>query len=111
MPRVPKWLKSLVDEVGANIEAHDPSGPLTFLYGEDAGTWEVTVYLTPVELVGGAVDGEIVSPGFSLDLDACAAPSSGSTPFTGLHTVSGRSTAMGRTSRSRAYTEGTTSGC
>ncbi len=30
--------------------------------------WEVTVHSTPVELVGGAVDGEIVYPLFSLDL-------------------------------------------
>jgi hypothetical protein len=29
----------------------------------------VVVYLQSVELVGGAEDGEIVSPGFSLDLD------------------------------------------
>jgi hypothetical protein len=36
---------------------------------EDQGRfWEIDLYPTPVELVGGAVDGAIVSPGFSVDL-------------------------------------------
>lgn len=32
--------------------------------------WEVDVYPTPVEFVGGDVDGEVGSPGFSMDLEA-----------------------------------------
>jgi hypothetical protein len=31
--------------------------------------WEVMVYPTPVELVGGALDGQVVAPGFCLDIE------------------------------------------
>jgi hypothetical protein len=44
-------------------------GPMGYRYGEEEGFWEVDVYSTPVELVGGAADGEVVVPGFSLDLE------------------------------------------
>ena len=44
-------------------------GPLAFRYGEEDGFWEVILYPTPVELVGGASDGEVVQPGFTLDLE------------------------------------------
>jgi hypothetical protein len=33
------------------------------------GFWEVWIYPTPVELVGGAHDGEVVVAGFHLDLE------------------------------------------
>jgi hypothetical protein len=36
---------------------------------EEEGCWEIWVYPTPVELVGGRHDGEVVAPGFSLDLE------------------------------------------
>ena len=44
-------------------------GPLGMRYAEENGFWEVSVYPTPVELVGGADDGEVVAPGFTLDLE------------------------------------------
>jgi len=69
MSQVPEVLESLVDDVAANMEAHSAMGPLGFRYCEEEGVWEIAVYPTPVELVGGAVDGEVVSPGFTLDLD------------------------------------------
>ena len=50
------------------MEAHNPMGPLGYRWGEEDQFWEITVYPTPVELVGGATDGALVSPGFSLDL-------------------------------------------
>src|SRR4051794_20126959 len=45
-------------------------GRLGVRYREDEGAWEVLVYELPVEMVGGRHDGEVVSPGFSLDLEA-----------------------------------------
>lgn len=69
MPQAPEWLESLVDAVVGGVQAHNPMGPIGFLYGEEEGAWEVVIYPTPVELVGGAIDGEVVSPGFSLDLE------------------------------------------
>jgi hypothetical protein len=38
-------------------------------YREEEGFWDVWVFPTPVELVGGAHDGAVVVPGFSLDLE------------------------------------------
>jgi len=63
------WLEELTDHVAANMEPDSVQGPLGYRYGQEDGFWEVIVYPTPVELVGGAVDGEVVAPGFTLDLE------------------------------------------
>ena len=44
-------------------------GPLGYRYNEDDDYWEVDIYPTPVELIGGAVDGEVIAPGFGLDVE------------------------------------------
>src|SRR4051812_37831212 len=44
-------------------------GPLRLRYREEDGFWEVWIYPTSVELVGGAHDGAVVLPDFSLDLE------------------------------------------
>lgn len=44
-------------------------GPLGMRYSQDGDCWEVTVHPTPVELVGGRHDGEVVMPGMTLDLE------------------------------------------
>jgi hypothetical protein len=63
------WLNELGEAVAATMTADSGMGPLGFRYYEDDGCWVVVVYPRPVELVGGAEDGEVVSPGFSLDLE------------------------------------------
>jgi hypothetical protein len=63
------WLEGLLDAVAECVEADSPLGPLGLRYAEEDGCWEVTIYPTPVELVGGAHDGEVVAPGFTLDLE------------------------------------------
>ena len=67
------WLGDLVDAVAACMTADSPTGPLGCRYVEEGGFWHVILYPTPVELIGGAEDGEIVAPGFSLDLEALRA--------------------------------------
>ena len=62
---VPDWLHS----VAGHITADNAAGPLGFRYREEDGLWELVIYPTPVELMGGAEDGAIVAPGFSLDLE------------------------------------------
>ena len=52
-----------------HITADGVTGPLGVRYSEEEGIWVVLVYLSPVELIGGAHDGEIVAPGFFLDLE------------------------------------------
>ena len=62
------WLDELVEAVVGNMT--DEGGPRTlgFRCREAEGFWEVLIYPKPVELVGGAKDGEVVAPRFSLDL-------------------------------------------
>jgi len=66
---IPDWLDGLLDAVAACVEADSPMGPLGLRYWEVDGFWEVCIYPTPVELLGGAHDGAVVDPGFSLDLE------------------------------------------
>jgi len=68
MSEAPQWLASLVDAVGNCMEAHCAAGPLAFRWGNEDDFWEVMVYCTPGEAVGGAEDGAVLVPGFSLDL-------------------------------------------
>ncbi len=63
------WLDVLLDAVGTCMEADSPMGPLALRYREEEGFWDVCVYATPVELVGGAHDGAVMVPGFHLDLE------------------------------------------
>jgi hypothetical protein len=63
-----EWLNSLVDDVFNCIEAHNPMGPLEYRYRNEEDYWKIVIYPTPVELKGGIVEGTVVSPGFSLDV-------------------------------------------
>src|SRR5262249_47209820 len=69
----PAWLDELVEARAARPAAHGPMGPLGVRYGEEEGCWELVVYPTPVELLGGAHDGAVVAPGFTLDLEGLRA--------------------------------------
>jgi hypothetical protein len=69
MPDVPAWLNGLVEVVADAMTSHGIPGPLGLRYREEDGAWDVLVYPLPVELVGGAHDGGVVSPCFSLDLE------------------------------------------
>ena len=44
-------------------------GPLGFRWRDEEDFWEIDAYPTLVELIGGAADGAVVTPGFSLDLE------------------------------------------
>ena len=65
----PEWLCVFVEMVVGQMTADSPMGPLHFQYGQDEECWDVVI----VELVGGAQDGEIVVPGFALDLEGLRA--------------------------------------
>ena len=65
----PEWVYTLVEAVAGSMTGNSDSGPLGFLYGEEEGDWEIVIYPKPIELVGGAEDGEVVAPGFSLDIE------------------------------------------
>ncbi len=65
----PEWLDSLLEAVGASLEPESPMGPSALRFRQEEDFWEVDVYSTPVELVGGADDGALVSAPFSLDFE------------------------------------------
>ena len=67
------WLSALVEEVAAYLEAHSALGGLGWRYQDGEDLLELVVYPTSVQLVGGAEDGTIVMPGFSLDVLALSA--------------------------------------
>ena len=67
------WLDDLAEAVAGNMEAQSAPGPLGLRYQEEDGIWEVVAYPKPVELVGGADDGELVTPPFALDLEGLRA--------------------------------------
>jgi hypothetical protein len=52
------WLEELIGQIAESMEFHSPDGPLGYRYGGEDGFWEVAVYPTPVEIVGGADDGD-----------------------------------------------------
>jgi len=64
-----EWLDLLFDDVGACIRADSPMDSLSIEHHEEAGVWEVDIFPTAVELVGGAEDGAVVTPLFSVDLE------------------------------------------
>ena len=67
------WMTELVEGVAGCMEAHSPMGALGWRSHAEEELVELVVYPTPVELVGGAHDGTIVLPGFSLDVQALQA--------------------------------------
>src|SRR5262249_51757868 len=73
MADVPAWLDSLVETVANAMTSHGVPGPVGFRFRQDDGMWEGLVYPLPVELVGGAHDGGVVAPGFSLDVEGLRA--------------------------------------
>jgi hypothetical protein len=64
------WLDALREAVADSIEPESLiRPPLDLRYHQEQGFWDVCVYATPFELVGGARDGDIVAPGFHVDLE------------------------------------------
>ena len=109
----PAWMETLVEVISACVEAQSPMGPLGYRYLAQGDPCELLVYPTPVELVGGAEDGAVVLPGFSLDLhvllahfdrvEACQWSPNGLGPFPTTQTA--------HVSPSRGSIKATTSGC
>lgn len=70
-PELPDWIDELVDVVAAHLSADGELGPLGIRFRQlDSGRWEVVVHPTPVEVVGGASDGAVVHPMFSVDVES-----------------------------------------
>lgn len=69
----PDWMYDLLEVVAGSMESLSGPNPVGFMYGEEAGFWDIAIYPKSVEVVGGREDGEILAPGFSLDLEGLRA--------------------------------------
>ena len=65
----PGWLASFVNAVTANIHSHDVLSPLGCHFQQVSDIWEVTVFASRTEIVGGPQDGLLYDSGFSIDID------------------------------------------
>lgn len=61
------WLDEFAEEVAATMSGESVPA---LRYYEDGGCWIVHVYPQSVELIGGAADGAVVSPGCTWDVEA-----------------------------------------
>ncbi|MEK6233804.1 MAG: hypothetical protein N2C14_03745, partial [Planctomycetales bacterium] len=66
---LPEWLHEVIQAATCCMLVSTPV-PAGVQYAEEDGLHEVLVYPTPVELMGGAQDGRVATPSFSVDLDA-----------------------------------------
>jgi hypothetical protein len=63
----PAWLTEFADRVCACLLAIDEMPPIGCHYVRDQGIWEVTLFISPTEIVGGQYDGERYSCLFAVD--------------------------------------------
>lgn len=70
MSEPPDWLSTLADGVAAEIQGLDLLAPLGchYYYDKDAERWEIALFASRTEIVGGERDGLLTSSRFSLDL-------------------------------------------
>jgi hypothetical protein len=67
----PDWLRDLVEELTACLEPVDPRAPLgCHLCHTDEEVWEITLFVSRTEVLGGEYDGEQVPGRFVLDVTA-----------------------------------------
>jgi hypothetical protein len=66
----PDWLASLVNAVAANIHSHDVLSPLGCHFQYVQNVWEITLFASRTEIVGGPNDGLLCNSGFNVDISA-----------------------------------------
>jgi hypothetical protein len=68
MNQPPDWMQSLADEAGALIHPVDLLAPLGCHYCEVNGVWEITLFASQTEILGGPLDGGLRASRFHVDL-------------------------------------------
>lgn len=66
----PSWLRWFVNDVVRGIMHREDSAPVGchFYYDEENTTWEVTLFVSRSEVLGGAWDGKVVPAGLEVDI-------------------------------------------
>jgi hypothetical protein len=73
MVQPPTWLRSLTDLAGASLQPVDVLAPLGCHYCEVDGVWEITLFASQTEILGGPDDGGLRASRFHVDLSALVA--------------------------------------
>ena len=68
MATPPRWLANLADEIVRRIVPVDPLAPIGCHYLLQDGVWEVTLFVSTTEIVGGRRDGQVFASAFQFDL-------------------------------------------
>lgn len=68
MNNPPDWLALLADQVATVVVAVDLLAPLACHYCQDGDLWELTLFASPTEIVGGSQDGRVCPSRFHLDV-------------------------------------------
>lgn len=68
MATPPKWLQTLADRVAEHIAPVDVLSPLGCHFAKDGERWEVTIFASATEVVGGERDGSSRPSRFLLDV-------------------------------------------
>ncbi len=66
----PDWLRELMETLTACLEPVDPRAPIGCHHCEVKGIWEVTLFVSRTEILGGEFDGEQIPGRFTLDVAA-----------------------------------------
>jgi hypothetical protein len=64
----PQWLRTLADRAAQAIEPISETVPIGSHWTLQAGCWEVTLFVSAIEIVGGERDGQRIPTPFSVDV-------------------------------------------
>lgn len=68
MPTPPDWILKLANDVTACIEPLEPMPPLGCHYHQCETVWEISIFPSKTEIVGGPNDGRQIGPRFRLNM-------------------------------------------
>lgn len=68
MPTPPDWIQVLADRIAACLEPLEPLPPLGCHYHDCESGWEISVFPSQTEVVGGIHDGLQTTPRFRVDV-------------------------------------------
>ncbi len=72
MPAPPTWLTKLANEIAAHLEPIESLSPVGCHYHQGESGWEITVFASKTEVVGGPHDGGLYESRFRIDLKQLA---------------------------------------
>ena len=68
MPTPPQWILEFANSVAGCLEPIEPMPPLGCHYHHCETGWEITLFPSQTEIVGGPQDGRFIAPRFCVDI-------------------------------------------